>query len=245
VTRKIFGKISVENIKSSGTKLRVVAWDADIDEDDHMGLTEVSEDGSYSIEYKDDKWDWSPTTSVTNWRPDIYIVVEWFDPLGAFWRPVSRSKTYSNQDVRDDKEINLSVTIPNTNARTVYGRVTNINGDPVEGLTVTAWDDDPSAQRAIQSQGGEAARADAKGEAIKFMGSTVTNENGEYSIKYSGNFWDQAPHWSVRAGSGAWWRPDIFIKVQKEGVGVMYRSPTYENVLQGTGVCINAKIEER
>ncbi len=240
MARKIFGKISVENLKPLGTKLRVVAWDADIDEDDHMGLTEVEEDGSYSIEYEDKKWDWSPTESVTNWRPDICIVVEWLDPLGAFWRPILRSKTYSNQDVREDKEINLSVTIPNTNAQTVYGSVTEAIGDPVEGLTVTAWDDDPSAQRAAVSQGGEA----AKGDGVKFMGSAVTDKNGEYSIKYTGNFWDQAPHWSVRAGSGAWWRPDIFIKVQKEGVGVMYRSPTHENVLQGTGVRIDAKIEE-
>ncbi len=245
MARKIFGKINIENLEASGAKLRVVAWDADIDEDDHMGLTEVKENGSYSIEYKDDKWDWSPTKSVTNWRPDIYIAVEWLDPLGAFWRPILKSKTYSNQDVREDKEINLSVTIPNTMAQTVYGCVTNANGDPVEGLTVTAWDDDPSAQRAIQSQGGEAARANARVDGVKHMGSAVTNENGEYSIKYSGNFWDEAPHWSVRAGSGAWWRPDIFIKVQKEGTGVIYRSPTHENVLQGTGVCINAKIEEK
>ena len=245
MARKIFGKISVENIKPLGTKLRVVAWDADIDEDDHMGLTEVSEDGSFSIEYKDDKWDWSPTKSVTNWRPDIYVVVEWLDPLGAFWRPISKSKTYSNQDVRADKEINLSVKIPNTNAQTVYGKVTDINGEPREGLTVTAWDDDPSAQRAIQSQGGETTMTDVKGDGVKFMGSAVTDEKGEYSIKYSGNFWDQAPHWSVRAGMGAWWRPDIFIKVQKEDTGVMYRSPTHENVLQGTGVRIDAKLEER
>jgi hypothetical protein len=156
-----------------------------------------------------------------------------------------RSKTYSNQDVREDKEINLSVTIPNTNAQTVYGSVTDANGDPVEGLTVTAWDDDPSAQRAIQSQGGEAARANAMVDGVQYMGSAVTNEKGEYRIKYTGNFWDQAPHWSVRAGTGAWWRPDIFIKVQKEGTGVMYRSPTHENVLQGTGVRIDAKIEEK
>jgi hypothetical protein len=244
VARKIFGKISIENLISSGTKLRVVAWDADIDEDDHMGLTEVEEDGSYSIEYKDDNWDWSPTKSVTIWRPDIRIVVEWFDPLGAFWRPISKSTTYSNHDVREDKEINLSVTIPNTKAQTVYGRVADTNGDPRAGLTVTAWDDDPSAQRTTLSQRGEAVTLDANGEAIKFMGSAVTDENGEYSIKYSGNFWDQAPHWSVRAGSGAWWRPDIFIKVQKEGVGVIYRSPTHENVLQGTGIRIDAKIGE-
>jgi hypothetical protein len=245
MARKIFGKIRVENINSSGSKLRVVAWDADIDEDDHMGLTEVEEDGSYSIEYKDKKWDWSPIESVTNWRPDIYLVVEWLDPIGVFWRPVSKSKTYSNQDVREDKEINLSVTIPNTNAQTVYGSVADVNGDPVEGLTVTAWDDDPSAQRAIQSQGDKAEKTNTKVEGVSYMGSAITNENGEYSIKYSGNLWDQAPHWSVRAGMGAWWRPDIFIKVQKEGTGVLYRSPTHENVLQGTGVRIDAKIEEK
>jgi len=244
VARKIFGKISVENQKPPGTKLRVVAWDADIDADDHMGLAEVAEDGSYAIQYKDDNWDWSPTKAVTKWRPDVYISVEWFDPLGAFWRPVSRSKTYSDQDVRDDREIDLSVTIPNTTAQTVYGRITDVNGNPLVGLTVTAWDDDPSAQRAVEAQGGEPPKADAKGEIAQFMGSAVTDENGEYSIRYSGNLWDEAPHWTVRAGMGAWWRPDIFIKVQREGTGVLYRSPTHENVLQGTGVYINAKIEE-
>ena len=244
MARKIYGRISVENQKPPGTRLRVVAWDADIDEDDHMGLTEVAEDGTYSIQYKDDKWDWSPTESVANWRPDIYVVVEWFDPLGAFWRPVSKSKTYSNQDVREDKEINLSVTIPNTNAQTVYGRVTDAGGNPVVGLTVTAWDDDPTAQRAAAARGEEAARPKAEGIGAEFMGSAVTDENGEYSINYSGNLWDQAPHWSVRAGMGAWWRPDVYIKVQRESAGVLYRSPTHENVLQGTGVRIDAKIEE-
>ena len=245
MARKIYGKITTENVEDSGAKLRVVAWDADIDEDDHMGLTEVSEDGSFSIEYKDDKWDWSPTKAVTNWRPDIYVVVEWFDIVGAFWRPVLKSKTYSNQDVREDKEINLYVTIPKTDAQTVYGRVAYTNGDPIEGLNVTAWDDDPSAQRASGPQLGEVTKADVKGEGITFMGSAVTDENGEYRIKYSGNIWDQAPHWSVRAGVGAWWRPDIFIKVHRGGAGLLYRSPTHENVLQGTGVHIDAKIEER
>lgn len=243
MVRKIYGKITTEN-EDSGAKLRVVAWDADIDEDDHMGLTEVSEDGSFSIEYKDDKWDWSPIDVVTNWRPDIYVVVEWFDIIGAFWRPVLKSKTYSNQDVREDKEINLYVNIPNTDAQTVYGRVTNTNGNPIEGLNVTAWDDDPSAQRARGQQIGGVTKADVKGEGITFMGSAVTDENGEYRIKYSGNIWDQAPHWSVRAGVGAWWRPDIFIKVHRGETGLLYRSPTHENVLQGTGVHIDATIKK-
>jgi hypothetical protein len=239
MARKIFGKLNIENFKPPGTRLRVVAWDADIDEDDHMGVVPVDEDNTFSIEYKDQKWDWSPTTSISNWRPDIYLVVEWFDPIGQFWRPISKSKTYSNQDTRVDREINVSVTIPNTNAQTVYGKITSKDGNPLVGLNVTAWDGDPSARRASGTQ-----EQTGTGEDVKFMGSSVTNEKGEYSIKYSGNIWDQAPHWSVRVGMGAWWRPDIFIKVHGEDTGVLYRSETHENVLPGTGVRIDAKIEE-
>ena len=37
MARKIYGSISDENVKPPGTRLRVMAWDADIDENDHMG----------------------------------------------------------------------------------------------------------------------------------------------------------------------------------------------------------------
>ena len=60
MARKIFGKINVEGAKPVGTNLRVVAWDADMDDDDHMGTALVADDGSYMIEYADMEWDWSP-----------------------------------------------------------------------------------------------------------------------------------------------------------------------------------------
>jgi hypothetical protein len=242
MARKIHGKINVENFKPPGTLLRVVAWDADIDADDHMGIAPVAEDGSYSIEYKDDKWDWSPVEAVSQWRPDIYVVIEYFDPLGAFWRPIAKSKVYSNQDVRLDREIDLTVSMPNTDARTVYGRLTDENGNPLKGFTVTAWDEDPTALR--NPEPGREVPAVAGGvTGAEFMGSAVTDENGEYRIHYDKNWWDQVGHWSARAGAGAWWRPDVFIKVHNEsGSGVMYRSPTHQNILQGTGVRIDAKI---
>jgi hypothetical protein len=243
MARRIFGKVKVENFKPPGTLLRVVAWDADIDEDDHMGTAPVGEDGSYSIEYKDEKWDWSPKAVSGQWRPDICVVVEYFDSLGAFWRPLNRSKVYSNQDIREDKEIDISVTMPNTYARMIYGKVTDMNGKPLKGLPVTAWDEDPTALRSSELS---RVSPDFAGgtQGAEFMGSAITDENGEYTIHYDKNWWDQVGNLNLRAGAGAWWRPDVFIKVLEEsGSGVLYRSPTHQNVLQGTGVRIDAKVK--
>lgn len=44
--------------------------------------------------------------------------------------------------------------------------------------------------------------------------------------------------------TSAAWRPDIFIKVhRKDGSGVLHRSLTRQNVMNLTGVRIDAKIE--
>lgn len=244
MARKIFGTISVENVKPPKAQLRVMAWDADIDEDDHMGVAAVAEDGSFMIEYADEKWDWSPVPSSTSWRPDIYIVVEWLDPFSGLWKPIAKSKVYSDQDVRDDREINLSITIPNTNARTVYGRVVDTQGLPLTGFTVTAWDEDPATDRDAGTGARRTVSITGAGVTAEFMGSAVTDQKGEYRIRYVGNWWDEGGDYGVRAGSGAWWRPDVYIKVHKEdGPGVLYRSPTYQNVLQGTGIRIDANLE--
>lgn len=246
MVRRIFGTISVENIRPPGTMLRVVAWDADVDEDDHMGITHISEDGSYSIQYEDEKWDWAPSIVSASWRPDIYIVVEWFDSVTALWRPISKSKVYSNQDVREDREINLSVRIPSTSANTVYGKVTNKLGEPLEGFTVMAWDEDPSALRALSTgieDSGEPS-ATGKRESANFLGSAVTDSNGEYRIQFAGSWWEQVRVRGLGARIGTWWRPDIFIRVlKKAGAGVLYRSPTHQNILHITGIRIDAKID--
>lgn len=243
MARRIFGSISVENVKSSGTQLRVIAWDADIDEDDHMGSAAVAEDGSYIIEYKDEKWDWSPVHSSTGWRPDIYVVVEWLDPFVGLWKPIAKSKVFSDQDMRYDRKINLSVTIPNTNSRTIYGRVIDGNSLPLEGYTVTAWDEDVAVDRGESEKRGVASMA-AGAVTAEFMGSAMTDQNGEYRILYAGNWWDEGGHYGVRAGRGTWWRPDVFVKVhKKERSGVLCRSTTHQDVHQGTGVKIDVTVE--
>ena len=246
MARKIYGKITVTGDKPPGTQLRVVAWDADRDEDERMGIVPVAEDGSYEIEYSGKDWDWSPLHVVGAWRPDIYIVVEWLDPVIFAWRCVGRSKVYSDQDVRVDREIDLAVTLPFTNFCTVYGLVKNRLGKPLGGYTVTAWDEAPPATRTAGRTGGEGPTPAASGmqEAMRFLGSAVTDGKGEYRIQYSGNPWDTPTRANVFEG-GVWWYPDIFIRVhRKTGSGVNYRSPTHQNVLPLLGVRIDALIEE-
>ena len=77
----------------------MMAWDADIDEDDHMGMTLVAEDGSYSIEYEDEKWDWcarGSTLTDDNGEYRIhYAANQWYQAqfrnimtgIGFWWRP--------------------------------------------------------------------------------------------------------------------------------------------------------------
>ena len=79
MARRIYGRINVEGGIPSGTEMRVTAWDADVDDDDRMGTVKVAVDGSYSIDYEDVNWDWSPVRLGSGWRPDVYVVVEWLD----------------------------------------------------------------------------------------------------------------------------------------------------------------------
>ncbi len=243
MARRIYGKINVMGGMPVGSMLRVVAWDADVDDDDHMGMAPVAEDGTYSIEYLGENWDWSPMRPAISWRPDIYVVVEWMDPVNKTWKVLEKSRVYSNQDTREDREINLNVNVPRTNACMVYGYVIDVKGNPVEGYTVTAWDEDPFATRRAVREGPEPLPSESRPEAAEFLGSAVTNANGEYRIQYAANYWETLPRWSVRGEAAAWWRPDIFIKVhKKQEPGVLYRSPTSQNVINITGVRIDAKI---
>ena len=242
--RRIYGKITVTGEKAPDTEMRVVAWDADDDDDEHMGIAPLSPDGSYSIEYSGKVWDWK-TVPITGWRPDIYVVVEWLNPETAAWQCVGRSKVYSDHDVRDDKEINLAVTLPWTDERTIYGCVTDSHGKPLKGYTVTAWDEDPTAVRTIGAGGEGPPSAVTTTERARFMGSSTTDENGRYTIRYSANPWENGSPWTIREGLGMWWRPDIYIKVhRKTGSGVAYRSPTHQNILPHAGARIDASFEE-
>ncbi len=72
--------------------------------------------------------------------------------------------------------------------RTIRGRITDKNGNPVQNARVRAYDNDwPDSD--------------------DLMGTAYTDGNGNYTIHYEGGHWDPAPH------SITIWRPDIFIKV--------------------------------
>lgn len=241
MARKIYGKIQVEGGIPPDTQMRVIAWDADIDEDDHMGIAQVESDGSYSLEYKDAKWDWSPTKAVSQWRPDIYVVVAWLDERTDAWQQLAKSKVYSDQDVREDREIDLAVDLPFTNTSTIYGWVKDGEGEPLKGLTVTAWDERPwriaeAAPPAAQEESGDQEPTD-------FLGSAVTNIEGHYRIRYASSRFALTLDRLMREGIEAYRRPDIFIKILRgEGSGVLYRSPTIQNVISITGCRIDARI---
>ena len=66
------------------------------------------------------------------------------------------------------------------------------HGNPLEGYTVTAWDEDPEAKRSMVYESGEASPVPGALESAKFMGSTLTDNNGEYRIHYAANQWYQA-----------------------------------------------------
>jgi hypothetical protein len=241
MTRTIYGKIQVEGGIPPGAQMRVIAWDADIEDDDHMGTAKIEPDGSYSLGYKDVKWDWSPTKRVSKWRPDIYVVVEWLDERTDTWQQLAKSKVYSDQDVRDDREINLSVTLPHTNTSTIYGWVKDREGKPLKGLTVTAWDEKPT-RMGIQTPPEIQESLEAQ-EQEDLIGSAVTNEEGHYRIRYASNRFALTLDRLMREGIEAYRRPDIFIKILRgEGPGVLYRSPTIQNIISITGCRIDARI---
>lgn len=72
--------------------------------------------------------------------------------------------------------------------RTVYGYITDKNGNPAANVRVKALDSDLLSPDDL-------------------MGTAMTDSNGYYEIHYEGGHWDSAPHWWTI------WRPDIFIRV--------------------------------
>jgi len=104
VARKIFGKISVEGGIPQGANLRVLTWDANMD-DDYIGTADVALDGSYSIEYRGGDWDKSPLTSSAAWRPDIFTKVHRKDGSGVLHRSLTRQNVMNLTGVRIDAKI--------------------------------------------------------------------------------------------------------------------------------------------
>ncbi len=77
--------------------------------------------------------------------------------------------------------------------RKIFGKITDQNGAPAQGLRVQAWDDDwPDTN--------------------DLMGESITDGNGDYSVDYDGRYWDPAP----APNQITTWRPDIFIAVQAQ-----------------------------
>ncbi|MDR8389520.1 hypothetical protein NC796_00130 [Aliifodinibius sp. S!AR15-10] len=74
-------------------------------------------------------------------------------------------------------------------ARRILGRILSTdNMQPLEGYRVEAYDHDEF-------------------DSDDYMGSDISNQNGDYSINYRGGHWDPAPHeWT-------WWRPDIYVRI--------------------------------
>ena len=238
MVRKIFGKIHIEWGIPPDAKMRVIAWDADYESDDRMGESIVNQDGTFLIEYPDIKWDWSPTKLVSSWRPDVYVVVENFNKENETWEQVTKSKVFTDQDIREDLEINLSIDLPLTNSNSIYGRIIDVTGKPLNGLRVTAWDEKPiiptseSSDTLIQENG-------------EFLGSATTNNEGNYRIRYHPKKFMITLNRVLDEGILAYRRPDLFIKVQeKDEEAFIYRSPTRQNIICALGCRIDAKINK-
>jgi hypothetical protein len=242
MARRIFGKIESEWGIPPEVKMRVRVWDADIDNDDHIGTTGVNKDGSYCIEFTDDKWDWTPIPFLTKWRPDVYIVVEIFDEISELWKEIERSKVYSDLDVREDQEINLFVNYSYTNSNSIYGYIKTREGKPLSEITVSAWDEKYSLYGSQVNQSQDSIEV-VDDDSSVFIGSSVTNDKGAYRILFDPAKFAITLEKVLQKGLDAMRRPDIFIKVHNlEGDGVMYRSPTKQNMICQLGCRIDAKL---
>lgn len=240
--RKIFGKIQSEWGIPPDVKMRVIVWDADLDDDDHIGTAEVKKDGQYSIEFIDEKWDWSPIDSITRWRPDVYVVVEIFDAYNSIWKEITRSKVYSDLDVRTDQEINLFVNFSYTNSNSIYGYIKTKEGDPIKDITVSAWDE-RKIRFSPQLINESASISVSPSESMDYIGSSQTNTQGEYRILFDPSKFALTLDRLMREGLDAYRRPDIFIKIHNlDGKGILTRSPTKQNVICQLGCRIDLQI---
>ena len=106
---------------------------------------------------------------------------------------------------------------------------------------MTAWDEKP--RRMAELTPSETQEEPADQELADFLGSAVTNEEGHYRIRYAASRFELTLDRLMREGIEAYRRPDIFIKVlMGEGSGVLYRSPTIQNIISITGCRIDARL---
>lgn len=248
MARTVKGTITDASTGNPISGALVYAWDSDSTSgDDFMGCGCTNNNGQYAIQYASGHWDPAPH-SWTYWRPDIYIVVYIMTQGG--WVKVGKSGVRDNRPHRFDTTINLSVNVPNPHARTCWGRITyEDDGSAARGVSVNAFDDDPNnpftqdPDRLIPvgrpSGILQYISADPEDD---FMGSTTTDNTGNYVIPYEAKHWDPAPH------AWTYWRPDIFIIVNGQAprsqwwqtLGI---SPTHENVRHRDGVRIDLAVK--
>jgi hypothetical protein len=147
----------------------VTAYDSDAGRSDELiGRATTNGSGKYSIRIpkrtKRNQWDGPKTDHHTQWRPDIYIVVD-KEEYKRF-----KSKVYSDHKLKNNLSINGQMA-PLPGARTVRGTIYQQDGrTPLAGAIVTACD------------------ADTGGDQV--MGSATTDASGRYQIAYAAGSWD-------------------------------------------------------
>lgn len=105
---KTYGRITDQNNKGVAD-LKIELWDDDDpDADDRMGVTHTDANGNYQFRYSGG-WDLRVPGS-TSFRPDIYVTASIKNRNGD-WCQVTRSKTYTNYKLNNDKKIDLQVSI--------------------------------------------------------------------------------------------------------------------------------------
>lgn len=185
--RKVLGRITYEIDGSPVEGARIRAWDSDFANPDDF-MGRAYTDANGNYVINYAGGHWDPAPHrITTWRPDIYIHVA--IQSNNRWIRVRTSDTHSNQRLRRDLTINLAI----RGGAIVFGTITNrSDGRPVSGVNVSAYDSDSLSRDDL-------------------LGVAVTNSLGEYRIEYARKHWDPAPH-----ASGLW-RPDIYIRVSKDG----------------------------
>ena len=164
VTGKIIDKNSKPLVGAT-----VSAYDSDsTNSDEFIGKTKTDANGKYVIRIpkrsKSRQWDGPKTSRHTQWRPDIYILVD----KPQYKR--NKSRVYTDHKLKNNLVINLAMeALPG--GRTVKGRIVQADGrTPLAGALVTACDADTGDDQQ--------------------MGATTTDASGNYNIEYAAGSWD-------------------------------------------------------
>ncbi len=225
--RMIRGAISTP-VGQPAAGVKVKAFDEDGltgGDDDPMGTASTDAQGKYSIgPYEDKRWDTYDTS--TNWRPDIYIKV--YQMIGGREVAVGRSSTHTNHRQRDDLTINLEL-------KGIMGAVTDLDGHPVSGALVKAFDEDDLS-------------------ADDFMNEVRTDANGVYAMTYDQKYGCQhvlntRSCWDTLVPTSVSWRPDIYVEVHDvvrgRQIKINNKSVTRSNVAHSDDALISETVPRR